>query len=148
MSTEPSIIEPPVRLPALFTHCKNVYGAMVEGAKMEGDVLIWTGMGTKLLTRLGLGVPYYTSVMRRLMDMDCLRQVVRGGGGQPSKWLLLREPTIDLWETFPEGTRGRYGKTGNKQQVPQQQVKDLATRVQELEANVRNLELVVYANAE
>lgn len=141
-------------VPAMFNHCVNVYAEMTKQSEIEiqrehvDGLRIYTGMGTRLFQQLGLGNPYYTAVMRRLLDMDCIRQITRGGGGQPSKWLLLREPTLELWEQFPEGTRGRYGKTATRPQVPEQQVKDLHVRVGELETEVRNLKAVVYAKSE
>lgn len=150
---ETSEVQEPTKHPAIFLHCQSVYAEMLKQSEqssnnVEGPVLtIYTGMGTRLFQKLGLGNPYYTAVMRRLMDMDCIRQLSRGGGGQPSKWLLMREPDIELWAQFPEGSRGRYGRTATKQQVPEQHFKDLAQQVSELRQDVENLKAVVYNGA-
>jgi hypothetical protein len=62
-------------------------------------------MLTKLVCEdLGLAVPYYTAVTRKLKDMGCIRQLKRGGGSSPSQWELIREPTADLWNDLPQDT--------------------------------------------
>ena len=81
----------------MFEHCSKVYSAMHEEAKRvdtaEGGMIVYEGFLTALVTKkLNLSVPYYTSVMRVLKDMGCVRQLRRGGGTAPSQWMLIREP--------------------------------------------------------
>jgi hypothetical protein len=95
---------------ALFLHCASVYAEMFRRSERRvadgvTEMVVYEGMLTKLVCEdLGLAVPYYTSVRRRLLDMGCIRQLKRGGGTAPSQWELIREPTADLWDELPQDT--------------------------------------------
>jgi len=86
--------------PKLFIHCITVFERMRKDAKYEdlgiGDkkrrAPVYEGFTTKLFQSLGLAGPYYTTVMRRLQHMECIKQLSRGGGSAPSRWELLKEP--------------------------------------------------------
>lgn len=90
----------------LLEHCKTIYNKMAETATVpvhnveldwDDGLLLWEGQLTRLFEEVGLGQPYYSSVVGELKRMDCIRQAKRGGGPQPSKWLLLQEPTEELF---------------------------------------------------
>jgi hypothetical protein len=95
------------KVPALYEHCQTVYKAMVEEAEFvapdndntDRQQLFrqWEGHTTKLVAKCGLSVPYYSRVLRALQAMDCVRQLRRGGGGSKSVWLLMQEPTLELF---------------------------------------------------
>ena len=122
-------------LPAVFEHARTVYNLMEEEAKLvthnvteDGHevMLIWEGHLTKLFQRLHLSVPYYTSVTRELKRMGCIAQKRRGGGNAPSQWMILREPTEELFRD--ERTRSNNTVTRRRDRLSrlEQQVTDLA----------------------
>jgi len=131
-------------LPALFTHCENVYDAMFKashrvytepGTTNTVEMVVYEGRLTKLVESLHLPVPYYSATRTELMRMGCIRQLRRGGGSQPSQWELIRRPTEELWKTA-EG----YKQPGNdKAAIAEQRTRDLAHRVSALEAKVEAL---------
>jgi len=95
-----------------------------------------------MFAELELAVPYYTSVMRRLQDMDCVKQLRRGGGNAVSIWGLIRPPTQELFETAADS---RPPPTRKKpiSEVLQQQIRDLTARQSRLEQQVELLQAVV-----
>jgi hypothetical protein len=121
----------------LFTHCQNVYHRMESQARPTGGMLVYEGMLTKLITsELNLSVPYYTSVLKALKRMGCLRQIRRGGGSSPSQWELLREPTRELFLNVQPRKTPKQGKFEQQQG----QIDAINARVQVLE---RALEHVI-----
>lgn len=88
--------------PRPFEHCILVFETMRKQAKptkIEGQhALVYEGYLTRLFSELQMATPYYTSIMRRLKAMGCVRQISRGGGSTPSRWELIREPTWELFE--------------------------------------------------
>lgn len=114
--------------PALFEHVSTIYNAMLAG-EIEEDKdghKIWTGFATHLFKEHDLSVPYYTQVMRMLQAMDCLRQLRRGGGTAPSKWLLNQEPTMELFDAACQ-IPGAY--RGSKAAQTDQMLRDLSNRL-------------------
>ncbi len=123
--------------PALFEHVSTIYSAMKETAKEESDgTTVWTGFATHLFEEKGLSIPYYTQVMRMLQAMDCLRQLRRGGGSAPSKWLLVQDPTLVQFDKACE-IPGAY--RGSKSAQTDQMLRDLSSRIGELEDRVEAL---------
>jgi hypothetical protein len=116
--------------PALYEHCEKVYKAMEDIAEQAPEGLIYSGHLTKLFEELHLGIPYYTAVMNKLKAMDCVRQIKRGGGPKPSKWLLLRSPSQELYG-MPDGY-AQMSKGNSAKQI-QQQNRDLNARLTRLE---------------
>lgn len=122
-----------------FRYCCDVYKLMAEEAKdlnaeQTGTVamVVWEGFFTKLIVdRMGLSVPYYSTVRRELMRMGCIRQLRRGGGSSPSQWELLREPTEELWHNAP----AKRSLANTKQDATASQVQDLARRLTRMEEN-------------
>ncbi len=93
----------PVQKPAILDHCMAAYEAMVEESETEDEGLVYQGFLTKLiLNNLSLSMPYYTKVTKELKRMGCIHQLRRGGSTTPSRWLLLREPTMQLYEDSKE----------------------------------------------
>ena len=117
--------------PALFEHVSTIYNAMAEGAEEDKDGnKIWTGFATHLFKEYDLSVPYYTQVMRMLQAMDCLRQLRRGGGTAPSKWLLNQEPSMELFDAACQ-IPGAY--RGSKAAQTDQMLRDLSNRLAAVE---------------
>ena len=114
-------------MPALFHHCETVYRNMYdksEAHRADGDdgvlIRVWEGFTTHLFVDLNLAVPYFTSVLKALKEMGCLRQLRRGGGNAPSQWELIAEPTAEKYEErFPRR------REPTRTDVLEQQVKDL-----------------------
>jgi hypothetical protein len=126
--------EPPVNEKLmLLQHCEAVYKKMQETAQPATEGFVFTGVLTQLFEDVGLGQPYYTAVMRKLKGMDCVRQIRRGGGQQPSKWLLLQPPSQELYN-LPEASTGM---PRGKRAVVEQQHRDLNQRLLRLEAWAR-----------
>jgi hypothetical protein len=123
--------------PALFDHCVEVYKELCRRAEEQGqseeDYPTWEGFTTKVFKDLRLSVPYYTAVMNALKKMDCVRQLKRGGGGAPSRWLLLQEPTRELFETaVPIKTLAPTG-AGRREAQTVQMLKDINERLTAVE---------------
>jgi hypothetical protein len=89
------------QIPAAYEHAVLIYEAMAKEAKVQEvdkqEVPVYTGFLTKLFAKERLSVPYYTSVMRDLSGMDCVRQLRRGGGSSMSSWALVQSPTPELF---------------------------------------------------
>jgi hypothetical protein len=64
----------------------------------DRHALVYEGFLTKMFRELELPTPYYTHVMRRLVAMGCAQQLSRGGGGSPSRWELLADPDIEMFD--------------------------------------------------
>jgi hypothetical protein len=94
-------------------------------------VRVYEGFLTKLFKEANLSVPYYTTVMKELKVMDCVRQIRRGGGGSPSQWLLVQKPSMDLWQ----GARAKAAPTGRAkfETTTKQQLNDINNRLLVLE---------------
>jgi hypothetical protein len=80
-----------------------VYDAMyergVEHPDQPSEIRVYVGHLTKLIKDdCGLSTPYYSRCMVALTEMDCVRQLKRGGGGSMSEWLVLRRPTRELFD--------------------------------------------------
>jgi hypothetical protein len=87
-------------IPAMYQHCTDIYNKMLEHSSRDPDTghQLYEGVLTQLVTKeCGLSMPYYSTGTRFLRQMDCIRQLRRGGGGSPSKWLLIQEPTEELF---------------------------------------------------
>lgn len=119
---------------ANYEHCRDVYEAMVQSGTTEiideTNVLVYEGYLTRLFTHLGLSVPHYTHVMKVLKQMDCVRQIRRGGGSSASRWLLIQAPSPDLYKS--SSNRPSAAKKTSLSAI-QQQLNDLARRVSTLE---------------
>ena len=145
---EPEEVKP---LPALYFHCESVYVAMVEHASVEKfhildpdslEGLIYEGFLTRLITsEVGLAVPYYTGVMKELRRMGCVEQLRRGGSTTPSRWVLHFAPTEELFGR-PENPITQRHKI---QSVRDQQIKDLTSRMAEVETRLDDLFEVMVA---
>jgi hypothetical protein len=140
MSTPVTEEEEVPTLPAVFEHAANVYKVMEEEAKLVeaaeyGHVLIWEGHLTKLFSRLHLSVPYYTSVMRELKRMGCVTQKRRGGGNAPSQWLILHEPTEELFRQDNSSSGNHSTRRQTKLQMLEQQVRDQGRIIAEIQTN-------------
>lgn len=125
--------------PALFMHCCTVWDEMnakAEDTVYEGQpVRMYEGYLTRLFEGLHLSVPYYSSVMRMLKQMDCVRQLQRGGGGSKSKWAVMQRPTEDLWKAAqgPTGTKKKVAKDSEWKDSIVQMLNDMRKRVENLE---------------
>lgn len=133
----------PDAMPALYGYCEQVYKEMDKESERDADGnKIWRGAGTKLLASLNLSNPYYSHIMKALQRMDCIRQIRRGGGGQPSVWHLVQPPTSALWKM---GNKDVDNKPAAQKQADQalrvmhERVSTLETKVEVLEARLEEL---------
>ena len=127
-----------------YRYCSNVYRVMKKESfhHAESNQIIWEGFFTKLITEdLGLSVPYYSTIRRELIRMECIRQLRRGGGSSPSQWALLREPTEELWHNSP----AKRMQTNSKQEQNAGQIGDLIKRLEILE---QHMEVIIAALAD
>lgn len=123
-----------------YQYCVDAYSLMKDNAQyytaeQTGSVAmtVWEGFFTKLITEdLNLSVPYFTTIRRELIRMECIRQLRRGGGSSPSQWELLRPPTEDLWHSAPP----KRSQTNSKQEANAGQIGDLIKRLELLEQHV------------
>lgn len=118
-------------IPAMFEHAKLVYNTMLETAKLdpENNLPTYEGHLTNLFKGLRLSVPYYTTIKNMLVQMGCIEQTRRGGGNGTSKWVLWKPPELETWKA----AEFKNPRHGNKQTRTEQMVKDLTTRMRELE---------------
>jgi hypothetical protein len=120
----------------LFDHCAKVYKAMLDASHVEeidGEaVRVYEGHLTKLVNGLDLAAPYYTSTKNALADMGCIAQLRRGGGTAQSRWILVKEPSEDLFNETPELNKPGTGKMA----VMEQQLRDLKKRMDRVEQAV------------
>ncbi len=122
-----------VVLPTIYEYSIQTYQAMEEQASTEslgpahGDEegLVYDGHTTKLIRDLGLPTPYYTKVLKELKRMDCIRQLRRGGSTTTSRWLLMQEPTVELFTKMQASNK----PGGSRLDVLEQQVRDLRKRL-------------------
>ena len=122
-------------LPTIYDYCVRVYQAMKEEASEEtlgaqyGDAegLVYDGFMTKLIASLNFPVPYYTKILGELKRMDCIRQLRRGGSTTTSRWVLLQEPTVELFVKMPASRK----PGGSRIEQLEQQVRDLTNRLNE-----------------
>jgi hypothetical protein len=91
-------------VPALFDNCVLIYKMMDEQATDMTEGRMFEGSLTHMFMESELGLPAYGNVMKRLKRMNCVELVRRGGGGTPSRWLLITPPTIDRYEDAAVGT--------------------------------------------
>lgn len=123
-------------MPALYGHCLDVYKTMKDQGHPDviedREVIIYTGYLTKLFAKeLSLPMPYYSKVMGMLHNMDCVRQLRRGGGGQPSQWALIQQPTEELFNAKQEEHPPTRQKQGKAQEM--QMIRDLQKRMDIME---------------
>lgn len=87
---------------AIFHHCCTVYAemdaeaseVMFEGRKAK----LYEGFLTKLFQdQLNFSQAYYSQVMAELRRMGCVQSIKRGGGTSPSRWVLLQQPTYEIY---------------------------------------------------
>lgn len=125
--------------PALYHHCLAAYREMLAEAtkqELEGiEGMVYQGYLTALFAdKLHLSVPYYTHVTRALKKMGCVRQLRRGGSSTESQWLLLYEPTEQLFQNKVGTARERVRYvTYNEFAALQQRLTDMNNRLLKLE---------------
>jgi hypothetical protein len=115
----------------LFEQCRAVYAAMYADSQVktvkissnEGPLRVYVGFTTYLFEGIGLTISNYTPVMRRLQGMGCVKQLVRGGRGIPSEWVLIEEPT-------PRS----FTRSGQRWLRDRDRIEELEQRVDDLEA--------------
>ena len=113
----------------------RVYAAMLGEAnavvgESDNKMVVYEGFLTSLITgKLNLSVPYYTSVMKALKRMGCVRQLRRGGGNSASQWELITEPTIEAFEN----QREIKPKQPTQLEVANEQILALSSRLSALE---------------
>jgi hypothetical protein len=90
---------------------------------------VYQGHTTKLFRMLNLPSPYYTSVLTALQKMGCIRQLSRGGGSAESRWELIDDPTLELFNSMSDEVTGRASRLS----VVEQGVETLGERIQALE---------------
>lgn len=101
-----------------------------EPVNIEDTVMVWEGMFTKLITvQCRLAVPQYSKVRSALLRMGCIKQLRRGGGGSPSQYELIYEPT---YEAFMNQIEPKVPVQTKESQVDDL-ILNLNTRVAELE---------------
>jgi hypothetical protein len=129
--------------PKLLEHLTTVYQAMFNEAKLmvdkdEKEMLVYEGKLTELITKTCyLSVPYYTKVTHALKGMNCMYQLKRGGGSAPSQWVLMTEPTLELFNTYMDLTEG---KVPRRQYASKAEVDDVRQAVDEILAAVQHTE--------
>lgn len=125
---------------ALYGHCEAVYKRMEEESRVRTidglEVQVYEGFLTKLFNDLSLAVPYYTSVMRELRKMDCVRQLRRGGGNAPSLWLLVQAPEEEAFAASNAKSIPSHGGSQTTTKQLFQMVRDLNARLSVLEEKV------------
>jgi hypothetical protein len=118
---------------ALYKHACAVYEAMEAAAETNEDGTIWTGHLTHLFAELQLPTPQYTYVTKSLKEMDCIKQLQRGGGRGVSKWALLQPPNEELF--LAKGTDSKR-RAGLRAAIDEQRLNDFAERLSKVETEL------------
>jgi len=124
------------KIPVLYEHCLNTYNLMAAQATMQDeqgeDILIYEGFLTHLFREeLHLSIPYYSTVTKKLKNMGCIQQVRRGGSTTPSRWVIIKPPTLEAFRTEVAAKKAKTPK--------EQNISDLNRRVGDLETTVEAL---------
>ena len=130
--------------PVKFSRCLEVYKIFEEEAQEE-PVLeyenrmakVWTGRTTQMFVDRKLAQPTYTPVLWKLRAMGCIQQLSRGGGGQPSRWLILYPPTQELFDETPD----RPNSNPTERDINRSFRSDLTTFINALVKRVEELEV-------
>jgi hypothetical protein len=127
--------------PALFFHCVEAYEEMLARAQRvtldEGtEGIVYEGFITALFRDvLKYSSPYFSSVTQALTKMGCARQLKRGGSSTPSQWIMITEPTPELFAKYQEEMPARVKYvTVIEHAGLEQRVKDLTVRVSKIDA--------------
>lgn len=120
--------------PALYAHIMKVWNAMYDESVIVTEGRAWQGRLTTLFNKVGVSSGVYSSVTHRMRSMGCISQIKRGGGGNPSTWLLHKPPTIG---EFDATRHGGY-LTAERKRLGEQaaQIQALVDRIARLEARV------------
>jgi hypothetical protein len=94
-------------VPKHYIKCQTVYARLDEEARDTVDGRIWSGQMSVLVMQVG----NYTNIMNSLKSMDCIEQLVRGGGPSESIWRLNHPPTMDLLKTVRKRIANNSVKT-------------------------------------
>jgi hypothetical protein len=122
------------RAPALYGHCVTAYNAMRAHAQPHEAELLYQGALTHLFKEIGFTSPYYSFITRRLTAMGCVRQIRRGGGPYvESQWLLITEPTIELFHETAESDGVNVRGMHNSSERMEWQYRNLSQRVLRIE---------------
>ncbi len=125
---------------ALYNHCERIFKRMQDESVNETiddhSVQVWVGYTTKMFEEEKLATPQYTFVMQKLLSMGCVVQLHRGGGGGPSKWLLVTYPTRTLFDNSLDRPRGRP----STRDIEDQRYRDLRSTLQSQNERITTLE--------
>ena len=107
--------------PALWEHATRTFDAMKTIATKEPvsvsdteqvEAFVYEGFLSRLMfEELGIPVPAYGKVLGVLKDMGCISQLRRGGGSSPSRWVLWKDPDLELFYQVTDAvsaTRTQY----------------------------------------
>lgn len=132
-------IQPPLAapLPALFHHCVTVYNAMFKQSVQVSEGHRYEGSLTALFGELGMGIANYTPIMKRLQSMNCARQLRRGGGPQPSIWLLITPPTEQAFRSADDSRIKKQRRGPGTAEQNAQQMRDINRRLSNVEIYLR-----------
>lgn len=110
--------------PKAYVHACDVWTLMKQEARQASEGWVWEGTTTGLFDRLDKGRALYTQVMTKLQEMGCVEQLRRGGGPQPSIWLVLKAPKLDDFYAAPSKVKtpkqarpGQVSANDNAQQL-------------------------------
>jgi hypothetical protein len=130
---------------AMLRHASAWYQDMHDRAEMEEvesydkPQLVFTGSVLESYDR-AVGKSkrgQYTRVNRALDRMGCIHKIQSGARSEQSRWILLREPSLRMWESIG-GNEGLTSRTGDD--TKKETVDSIAERVKTLEAAAANFE--------
>lgn len=130
--------------PAIFEHATRTWDYLYEQSFVEdsgdGPIRIWEGSLTKVITDdLGLSNPYYTKITTLLRAAGCLEMLKRGGGGSVSRWMIRTKPDTELLYRTVQHLDSRSNQRFEAERAQEQRLKDINTRVLELEDEIEML---------
>lgn len=126
-------------IPVIFDHCVVVYKAMYDLAEQReaedgSSMLVYEGHLTHLLTSLNFSTPFYTGITRELKRMGCIRQLRRGGGNTPSQWLMITEPTREIYRNAPKAVyTANRSKRESQMRAIEVSMRDLYRKYEEMQ---------------
>lgn len=91
-----------LRQPKMQYYCAALYSHFESTATVEDvegtQLQVWRGQLSYATKKVGIPDGVYKRVMDQLKTLECIEQVAQGRRSMPTVIVLLRPPTLDIWQ--------------------------------------------------
>lgn len=114
---------------------QRFYDALDAEAEDTEEGRVYTGFITKVFNTLRLPSPYYSRLRYIMLEMRSIEQLRRGARTSPSKFRLIQRPSAELFADtdFDVAKDPKFEMVRVHQELVNQQLRDLRTRVEEVD---------------